>query len=166
MNFDINNNYGITKPEWKAFKKELKKLDKQDDSFKLTKADYKEMEAHIEAGDFGVYMEQKSAEIKHAMGLALNGKVDDLAEAQRIAKGVELHDADLDKVLGYIESAIGTPKNNETAIATMGAELAGERTSEVLAQMDAKTGFYATVNPDLQGAKGFRNFLNSLDAIA
>ena len=43
-----NNDYGITRKEWRAIKKELKSADKADDSFKLSKSDYKDMKTKQE----------------------------------------------------------------------------------------------------------------------
>ena len=53
-----NNDYGITRKEWRAIKKELKSADKADDSFKLSKSDYKDMKASIKPGNFGDYLDK------------------------------------------------------------------------------------------------------------
>ena len=116
------NDYGITRKEWKAFKKELKSIDKKDDSFELTKADYKEIKAHIKTGDLGAYMDTKSAEIRNAMGLSLSGKVDsteDIKGAQAIVNNVDFaptpdgKPTDKAKVMQYISLA-NTPRIAES----------------------------------------------------
>lgn len=144
------NDYGIRfgnlfrKGEWKAIKKELQKLDAKNDNFELTKADYKEIKAHIKAGDLGAYMDKISDDMRNALGLSLKGKVDDLDEAQRIAKGVKLENADLDKVLKYISNAQETPKNNELAIQTMNTSLAGK---DAVITSNERFNFYTQTKP-------------------
>lgn len=103
IRFNKGNQYGIDKKsEWKGAEG-LKQDLKSDPLF--TKKDIKEIKKHINNGDLGAYMDTMSADMRNALGLKLSGKVDDLSEAQRIAKGVSLEGADLDKVLSYIRNA-------------------------------------------------------------
>lgn len=104
-----SNKYGVTKEEFKEFKREMKQLDKLDDSFKMTGKDYKEIKTHIKKGDLGAYMANIGEEMRTAMGLTLSGKVDsaiELEESKKLAKTTSLkEDADLEKVLGFIQIA-------------------------------------------------------------
>lgn len=103
-----NNDYGITRKEWRAIKKELKAADKADDSFKLSRSDYKDMKASIEAGNLGDYLDKYGTNIRNAMGLSLTGKVDgteDVKAAQQIVNDVELPNTDKAKVVRYIQMA-------------------------------------------------------------
>ena len=107
INFN-SNNYGITRREWKDFKKELKAADKANDNFKLTKSDYKDMKVAIKNGDLGAYLDKASDDLKLAMGLSLTGKVDgteDLAQASNIANVTDIKNADKAKVVDYIQKA-------------------------------------------------------------
>ena len=72
-----NNDYGITRQEFKQFKKEMQLKDLQNDKIELTKQDYKEIKKHIKNGDLGKYLDNVSEEMRNAMGLSLKGKVDD-----------------------------------------------------------------------------------------
>lgn len=112
--FNGNNDYGITRKELRQFEKELKNADKKDNSFQLNKSDYKEIREAINNGTLGAYLDRQSDAIRQAMGLAFNGKVDDIREAQGIAQKVEFapeDNVDVDKVLRYIENSVETPKN-------------------------------------------------------
>ena len=103
-----NNDYGITRKEWRAIKKELKSADKADDSFKLSKSDYKDMKASIKAGNLGDYLDKYGANIRNAMGLSLTSKVDgteDVKAAQQIVNDVNLPNTDKAKVVQYIQMA-------------------------------------------------------------
>ncbi len=105
-----NNDYGITRKEWHAIKKELKAADKADDSFKLSRSDYKDMKASIKAGNLGDYLDKYGTNIRNAMGLSLTGKVDgteDIKAAQQIVNDVTFGEVktDKEKVLRYIKVA-------------------------------------------------------------
>lgn len=103
-----NNDYGITRKEWRAIKKELKAADKADDSFKLSRSDYKDMKASIKAGNLCDYLDKYGTNIRNAMGLSLTGKVDgteDVKAAQQIVNDVELPKTDKAKVVRYIQMA-------------------------------------------------------------
>lgn len=103
-----NNDYGITRKEWHAIKKELKAADKADDSFKLSRSDYKDMKASIKAGNLGDYLDKYGTNIRNAMGLSLTGKVDgteDVKAAQQIVNDVKLPKTDKAKVVRYIQMA-------------------------------------------------------------
>ncbi|MBR6723457.1 hypothetical protein IKL64_08375 [bacterium] len=113
INFN-GNSYGINKQEFKAFKQELKKADKANDNFDLSKADYKEIEAAIVKGDLSAYLDRAGAELKVAMGIALTGKVDgteDLDAARQIVNNAEFDvrpdgkPTDKAKVIQYIINA-------------------------------------------------------------
>lgn len=109
-----SNDYGITRKEWQAIKKELKAADKKNDNYELSKADLKEIKAHIKAGDLGEYLDKVGNEMKRDLGLALTGKVDgteDIRAAQQIVNQVDFALApdgkptDKAKVIQYIASA-------------------------------------------------------------
>ncbi len=126
IRFNKNNSYGIEKKtEWKGAEG-LKQDLKSDPLF--TKKDIKEIKQHINNGDLGAYMDTLSADMRNALGLKLSGRVDDLNEAQRIAKGVPLEGADLDKVLSYIQNAKEAPANAEAALATPLEYMNGQNT--------------------------------------
>ena len=123
INFN-SNNYGITKNEWKAIKKELKAADKKNDNFELTKTDYKAIETAIAKGDLAAYLDKAGDDLKLAMGLALTGKVDgteNLEETKAIVSNLDA-DCDKNKVLNYIIQAnkTKTPENVETAYNNFG----------------------------------------------
>ena len=108
------NDYGIRfgnlfkKSEWKAVKKELQRLDEKKDNFEFTKADYKEIKAHIKAGDLGAYMDKLSDDMRSALGLSLTKKVDgseDMLSMLKIVSDVNLAGADKTKVIKYIQKA-------------------------------------------------------------
>ncbi len=103
-----SNIYGITRKEWKAFKKELKAADKANDNFDLSRTDYKDMKVAIKNGDLGAYLDKASDDLKLAMGLSLTGKVDGteyLTQASNIAKVTDIKNADKAKVIEYIQKA-------------------------------------------------------------
>ena len=107
INFN-SNNYGITRREWKDFKKELKAADKANDNFKLTKSDYKDMKVAIKNGDLGAYLDKASDDLKLAMGLSLTGKVDgteNLTLASNIVNVTDIKNANKAKVVDYIQKA-------------------------------------------------------------
>ena len=109
-----SNDYGITRQEWKAIKKELKTADKKNDNYELSKKDIKEIKSNIKTGDLGNYLDNVSNEMKRDLGLALTGKVDgteDIKAAQQIVNQVDLavrpdgKPTDKAKVIQYIVSA-------------------------------------------------------------
>ena len=109
------NDYGIRfgnlfkKSEWKAVKKELQRLDEKNDNFEFTKADYKEIKAHIKAGDLGAYMDKLSDDMRSALGLSLTKKVDgseDMLSMLKIVSDVNLAGADKTKVIKYIQKKV------------------------------------------------------------
>jgi hypothetical protein len=113
INFS-KNDYGITRQEWRAIKKDLKNADKLNDNFKLTNADYKEMKASIKSGDLSAYLDRQGADLKQAMGLSLTGRVDgteDLQGATNIVNDVDFairpdgKQTDKAKVIQYIKNA-------------------------------------------------------------
>lgn len=107
VNFN-SNNYGITKQEWKSFKKEMKAADKANDNYELSRSDYKEMKVAIKNGDLGAYLDKASDDLKLAMGLSLTGKVDgteDLAQATNLVNVTDIKNADKAKVIDYIKRA-------------------------------------------------------------
>lgn len=113
IGFD-NNDYGITRKEFREFKREMKKLDRESDAIELTRKDYKEIKAHIKNGDLGAYMENVGEEMRAAMGLKLSNKVDigkEIAASLRILHDVNLgktpdgKDVDVAKVSEFIKAA-------------------------------------------------------------
>lgn len=124
INFN-SNNYGITRREWKDFKKELKAIDKANDNFKLTKSDYKDMKVAIKNGDLGAYLDKASDELKVAMGLSLTGKVDgteNLTLASNIVNVTDIKNADKAKVVDYIQKANFNRVEKDTVAYTDGLD--------------------------------------------
>ena len=115
MSISFNgNDYGITKKEWRAIKKELKAADKKNDNYDLSKADFKEIKTHIATGDLGAYLDRVGSDMRRDLGLALTGKVDgseDIKAAQSIVTNVDLaarpdgKPTDKAKVMQYIAAA-------------------------------------------------------------
>lgn len=124
INFN-SNNYGITRREWKDFKKELKATDKANDNFKLTKSDYKDMKVAIKNGDLGAYLDKASDDLKVAMGLSLTGKVDgteNLTLASNIVNVTDIKNADKAKVVDYIQKANFNRVEKDTVAYTDGLD--------------------------------------------
>ena len=124
INFN-SNNYGITRREWKDFKKELKAIDKANDNFKLTKSDYKDMKVAIKNGDLGAYLDKASDDLKVAMGLSLTGKVDgteNLTLASNIVNVTDIKNADKAKVVDYIRKANFNRVEKDTVAYTDGLD--------------------------------------------
>lgn len=124
INFN-SNNYGITRREWKDFKKELKAADKANDNFKLTKSDYKDMKVAIKNGDLGAYLDKASDDLKLAMGLSLTGKVDgteNLTLASNIVNVTDIKNADKAKVVDYIQKANFNRVEKDTVAYTDGLD--------------------------------------------
>ncbi len=124
INFN-SNNYGITRREWKDFKKELKATDKANDNFKLTKSDYKDMKVAIKNGDLGAYLDKASDDLKVAMGLSLTGKVDgteNLTLASNIVNVTDIKNADKAKVVDYIRKANFNRVEKDTVAYTDGLD--------------------------------------------
>ena len=124
INFN-SNNYGITRREWKDFKKELKATDKANDNFKLTKSDYKDMKVAIKNGDLGAYLPKASDDLKVAMGLSLTGKVDgteNLTLASNIVNVTDIKNADKAKVVDYIRKANFNRVEKDTVAYTDGLD--------------------------------------------
>ena len=130
-----NNDYGITRKEWRAIKKDLKSADKADNSFQLSKADYKDMKASIKAGNLGDYLDKYGTNIRNAMGLSLTGKVDgteDIKALQQVVNDIEFEpNTDKAKVISYIKMA------NYSQIAK-GAEIAFKDVGDTM----TKSNFY------------------------
>ena len=156
------NDYGIRfgnlfhKSEWKAIKTKLEQLDKNNDNFALTKADYTKIKESIKTGNLGAYMDSLGDEMKNALGLALKGKVDDLDAAQRLTRGIKLENADLDKVLKYIANAKDTPKNTEVALETMADNLVG---NTLLKTGNVKVDGYTKILAPIFAQEQFINYL-------
>ena len=124
INFN-SNNYGITRREWKDFKKELKATDKANDNFKLTKSDYKDIKVAIKNGDLGAYLDKASDDLKVAMGLSLTGKVDgteNLTLASNIVNVTDIKNADKAKVVDYIRKANFNRVEKDTVAYTDGLD--------------------------------------------
>lgn len=118
MGINFDNDYGITRKEWKSLKKEIKAEAKQNEQIDFKRSDIKEIKKAIKSGNLGDYLDKLAADNKldmlNAMGLKLTGKVDgteDIEGAKRILEQVQLgptsdgKPVDKAKVLQYILSA-------------------------------------------------------------